>query len=381
MMAWPPLRLLDRYLLAQFIAPTAAAMAVLLTTLLLYRVLDISRALAARNISPGPIPSLLGDVLPQYVGLTLPIGFFIGVFLAAGRLDDGSELEALQAGGVALERIAAPFFAGSLVIAAIEGVALGFGEPYGRYHFNMDLVAAAEAVGTGDVQPGVPTLLGDDIVLNADQVDPDGHSLHGVVIIRRTSTGMEQVTTARRGRLSGRRRPHEIALALSAGQTLEFEPDGETRVGSFDQFSVVQRLPTTPDVGTRGATNDRELTLPELSLKMARGADASARRKAAAEFHARVARIASTPLFPILAIPMAMSAKRRKRASAAIACGLILYLYENGLDFGQRLGESGHLPPAVTVWVPFTVFAALSLWLFFCGRLRPGSISIPIASR
>lgn len=353
----------------------AAATGVLLVALLLYRLLDMMRALTEAGVGLGGVPKMLLDVTPQYLGLALPIGFFVGMFFAVAQLDADNELEALQAGGVSLERLAGLFWAASFAVLIIEVAALGFGEPYGRYAFNADLKSAAYAGFTGELQPGLLTNLGEDTVLGADDVDLTGHGLKGVFLRRRIPDGTEEVTTATRGVIS--LSPDRRLVTLSLEDGTQLRPDGVTR---FQALNVTTPQPDPlAGVPPRGITTDRELTLPELGRRASNGRDAAARREAGAELCARLARIASPPLFPMLAISAAMGSKRRGRAPAAILCGLFFYLYENGLDFAQKLAGGGKLPPAA-IYLPYAAFAAVSMWLFLRKRRRPGEPLLSMAS-
>jgi lipopolysaccharide export system permease protein len=347
-----------------------------MVALLLYRLLDMMRALTEAGVGLGAAPLMLLDVTPQYLGLALPIGFFVGMFFTLADLSAGNELDALWAGGVSLERLAAPLWAASLAIMAVEVAALGFGEPYGRYAFRMDLESAAHAGFTGELQPGMLTNLGEGAVIGADRVDLTGHGL-GRVFLRRTSAdGQEEIITAPSGVLSLSADRRQLTLLLKDGQ--QFSADGVARFGRLN-LSMPQPDPRA-GLPARGATTDRELTLPELASKALQAEETAQRRAAAAELLARVARIASPPLFPLLAVAAAMGAKRRGRGTAAVLCGLAFYLYENGLDFGQKLAAGGQVLAPAALAAPYAAFAALSLWLFLYSRRRPGEPLLAMAS-
>ncbi len=152
---------------------------------------------------------------------------------AVAALNDGSELEALLASGVSLDRIAAPLLGGQPGgRPALETAVLGFAEPCGRYQFNLDLEAAARARWTGEIQPGTVVALGDGAALMADGVGFDGHELTRVLLRREASPGQERVFTAERGRIVTSPTGRRVELTLFDGCAYEERGDGRWLVAA-----------------------------------------------------------------------------------------------------------------------------------------------------
>ena len=372
--------LIDRYLLRQMAGPMAAALGVMMVALSLYRVLDMVRDLSGSGAALWLIPVMLADVAPQYLGIAVPAAYFIAMFMLIARLSNSSELDALFAGGVSVDRLIAPLMAVGLAVAVVEVVLLGFVQPVGFYQFQVDLDRARHSGWDAQLQPRAFVSLGDGVVLSAEHVDLAGRGLRGVYLRRTTEDGMEQVFTAKRGSLSPSPDGDMLSLTLTDGQQFQERAEGPPVVGAFAEFTVDGKVPGwTPSFRPRGA-GPRELTLAELPQAMRDKPDPAARRAAAAEFYARLVRIISTPLLPLLAASYGMAGKRQRR-TGAIASGVILSLYENGIDFGQSLASSGMLPAVAAVWAPFAILAAGCIWLFSKSRLRPGATLFAAASR
>ena len=73
---------------------------------------------------------------------------------------------------------------------------------------------------------------------------------------------------------------------------------------------------------------------------------------------------------PLLAIPMGLTS-RRQPTSIRIVFGIAtLVIYNQILQFGQDMAENGRMSAFVAIWVPFTIFALGSVYLFYVANSR-----------
>ena len=94
------MRILTRYILREIIG-YALLGGVLLTFVLMMRYLLPLLELFVRGIaSPGDLLRLVGDLLPNFLTLTLPMAVLIGILLGLSRLAADSEVTAMRASGL-----------------------------------------------------------------------------------------------------------------------------------------------------------------------------------------------------------------------------------------------------------------------------------------
>lgn len=365
--------LVDRYLLASMVPPMAVAFAVVLISLLLYRILELFNVLAASGAQFALISRMIAALLPHYLGLALPAGFFISIFVVVARMGDSSEIDALMASGVSMERLAAPFMAAALAVCAASVLLLGYLQPHGRYDYNAGLNMALGSGWNARLQSRTFLAPSERFVLSADRADATGRGLEGVFLRRIDATGREQLFTARRGLLIPSVDGRQVQLVLIEGQQLVDRPGGPV-AGGFERLEI--EAPAAAAMGlfrSRGETA-RELTFGELLDRMVRGgADA---REAASEFHTRVVRSISPLFLPLLAMPLGMAAKRGRRTGGVILAAVVLLLYEYGIDMTQSLADLGLADPARAVWTAFAVFASLCTGVYATSRKRPGETPV-----
>ena len=367
---------LDRYILKLTLAPLAGALGVTLVALLLERVLRLLDLLSESSGRFGFVVQLAANLVPHYLGLTLPAGFFIALFVVITRLNEGSEIDALLASGVSLSRIAAPYMGLAAILMAASLILFGFLQPYSRYAYRAVMHAAASAGWSGHAEPQTFFSPDQNLTMTADMVDATGEQLDRVFIRRALPDGREEVTTAGMGRLTLHRDGKQVRLQLENGQQLSTNAAGATRVLSFKSFGLDLPVSSAQKLLRGRGSDARELTLAELAERALRPNSLIPRQELLAELYARLARSFSLPLLPLLALPLGLSSKRSGRAPGIIIAALVLIAFQHMLQLGQSLAASGRADAATAVLVPFAVFAAICGGTFLTSRKRPGETPI-----
>jgi lipopolysaccharide export system permease protein len=368
--------LIDRYLLRLAFWPMIGASGVTLIALLLERVLRLLDLLSNSSDRFGFVAQLAVNLVPYYVGLTLPAAFFIALVVVVNRMNQASEVDALLAAGLSLTRLAAPLLGLAAVLALVSLIVFGFLQPYSRYAYRAVLHAAQNAGWSGAVPEGTIISPNDELTMTTDEADAAGQRLSKVFIRRVNKAGREEVTTAGMAEVRRSDDGKNVQLVLKDGQQLRFNDRGEPQLLSFRTFTM--QLPLTEPaklLRARGG-DERELNFFEL-LAQARNPGALVPHQSLmAELYARLARALSLPLLPLLAVPLGLSAKRSGRAPGIIVGGLLLLAFHHLVQLGQSLAKSGRIHPEVSVGIPVAVFTVICLTVFITSRKRPGETPI-----
>ena len=367
---------LDRYILKLTLAPLAGALGVTLVALLLERVLRLIDLLSESSGRFGFVVQLAANLVPHYLGLTLPAGFFIALFIVVTRLNEGSEIDALLASGVSLTRIVAPYMGLAAVLMTISLVLFGFLQPYSRYAYRAVLHAAESAGWSGTAQAQTFFTPDKNLTITADVVDPTGEQLDRVFIRRILPDGREELTTAGMGRLTLHPAGGLVRLELQNGQQFTTSSTGAARVLDFKRFGLDLPVSGAQKLLRDRGSDARELTLTELAARASRPNSLIPRHQLLAELYARLARSFSLPLLPLLALPLGLSAKRGGRAPGIIIAALLLIAFSHMLQLGLSLATSGRAAPEPAIGIPFAVFAVACIGTFITSRKRPGETPI-----
>jgi len=173
---------IDRYLLRRTLTPMSAVLVSTMVMFLMERLMRSFQVLSQTTEGFRFLMELLVNLVPHYVGLTLPGGFFIGLFVVVNGLNKSSEIDAILASGISLDRFAAPFVALGAALMVFSIVLFGFIQPYSRYAYHAVLHAVANAGWNGDVRPKALLSAGKDILLTADTADASGRHLQRIFI-------------------------------------------------------------------------------------------------------------------------------------------------------------------------------------------------------
>ena len=126
-----------------------------------------------------------------------------------------------------------------------------------------------------------------------------------------------------------------------------------------------------PALSPRGG-DEQELTIPELYGEIGRPDALIPKRVLEAELYARLARSLAIPFLPLLALPLALAAKRGRRAPGMIFGAVILVAFHHGVTLVKSFADSGRIDPLLGLGGMFVAMASFGIWLFAFSRRRPG---------
>ncbi len=371
----PHLRLIDRYMLKLVAWPMVGCLGVTVVALLLERILRLLDALSQSSARFGYVTELAANLVPHYLGLALPVAFFVALFIVITKLSDGSEIDALLASGQSLSRIAVPFVCVGLLLTAFSIALFGYSQPYSRYAYRSVMHAAVNAGWNGRLSGGA-FIDEDNLLMTADDADPAGQNLTRVFIRRLDTKGREEVITAATADLQADAAGDKVTLLLRRGQRIGADAAGGYRTLAFDQFTTEIPLAGAATLLRARGGDERELTLGELARQAASGHSALPKATLLAELYGRLARAAFLPFLPLLAFPLGLAAKRGNRTPGLIVAGVLLLAFQHSLQLGQSLAEAGKANPALAIWTPFLLFTGFSVWMFLGSRKRPGDTPV-----
>jgi lipopolysaccharide export system permease protein len=365
----------SRYLLAQIARPMVTAILVALIALLAERTLRVIDLVVGWRGSLFVVFEMLGYLIPHYMGLALPVAFFLGILLTFSRLSREGELAAINASGAGLPQLLRPILAAAIVLALVVALLVSLLQPYARYAYRAATYALTNASFTTLLQDGLFTTLGDTTYM-VDKISEDKARMTGVFLYQ-SGEGKDSVTiTAKRGETvrSGPTTPIELKLEdglqqlVPAGDgTAEPQSSGEVVI----RFREFETTLANPDEGFRPRGEDeREMTLFELWAALGTPLEHIDPWEIRAELGGRLVRILTLPLLPLMAIPLAIDRVRGQRSYGLVVGLAMLIVFHQILQMGEALADNNKIPTWLGLWVPFAVFAAISGWMFLRSASR-----------
>lgn len=363
----------DRYIFRLVIVPLLGTLVVAAMLLLLEKMLDLFDFVVNEGGPVSVVWRMLGNLIPEYLSLGIPIGVTLGILLGFRRMALSSELDALNSVGIGYGRLLRVPYLLAFLFAIINFGIVGFLQPYSRYAYEgLRFELRSGALGAS-IKVGEFARIGTHSTLRVEESFDKGSDLRGVFVRSAQADGRSLAVSAARGQFLVTDDPDVIILRLMNGTLVQDGPGGQVpRVLTFVQHDLPVPLPAMEAFRSRGGEN-LERTVPEL-WRMMHDAQVAAddRRKASASFHRRMIQVVVMFLLPLLAVALAVPPKRSSSAIGVFLSIVILVTYHKISEYGERMGAIGRVDPLLAQWIPFALFAALCFWFFHVLAHRPG---------
>ncbi|MBV9932250.1 MAG: LptF/LptG family permease [Alphaproteobacteria bacterium] len=375
---------IDRYIARLIIVPLVGTLTLAAMLLVLDRMLKLFDFVVSEGGPVKVVWQMLANLLPEYLGLGIPIGLLLGVLLAFRRLAISSELDAMRAVGLGYTRLLKVPYLYAIALLALNLGVVGFLQPTSRYgyeHLRFELRSGALGA---SIKVGEFTSLGKHMTMRVDSSEKDGKLLNGVFVDIENADGKTVAVTADHGTFLATDDPNTILLRLSNGRLVHNQPGYRApRVLAFQIQDLPVNLPKVEAFRHRGTTGGvDELTLTELlKLGIADKVTPLQRRAAQANFYFRTAEILMMLLMPLLAVALAVPPKRSTSGLGIFLAIVMVVVYHKVNQYGLRMGEIGRLDPLFSLWIPFVIFGAIIVWMYWTLAYKPGGQPIGALDR
>jgi lipopolysaccharide export system permease protein len=376
------MNLTDRYLARLIFVPLVATLTLAAMLLLLDKMLRLFDFVVSEGGPIGVVWRMLANMIPEYLGLGIPIGLLLGTLLAFRRLALSSELDVLRAVGLSYGRLLRVPYMYTAVLMAFNLAIVGFVQPYAEYAYQgLRFELRSGALGAS-IKVGEFTNLGRRMTLRVERSEGEGHILHNVFVRAEARDGRSVAVTADHGSFLATDDEDTIILRLTDGRLVHDAPNYPVpRVLSFTSYDMPIDLPAIDAFRGRGEGTD-ELTLPEL-VQAARspGTSEQQRLRTRANFHFRLAEVLMMLLVPLLAVALAVPPKRSTSGLGIFLSIVFVVTYHKINQYAEQMGALGRIDPIIAMWVPFTLVGALVVWMYWTLAHKPGGQPIGALER
>ena len=351
---------LDRYLLREVATTTLAVTGVLLVILLSNQFARVLGQAAQTGLPGSIVLTLIGLTTLQQLTVLVPIGLFLGIVLALGRLYHESEMTAMSACGVGPLSIYRPIVLFTLLIVALLALLSLRAVPAAGGRAQAIRVEALRTAQFGALEAGrFRTFAGGEAVFYAEKVSRTGQ-LEGVFAERRDGERVE-IAVAERAEQRGAGQPEQL-FVLFDGRRYEGIPGSrEWRIVEFAEHGIPVRMPEfTPKKERRELRPTRELM----------GSSAGPDR---AELAWRIAVPVMAAVLMALAVPLARLQPRQGRFARVGAAVLAYFVYSNLVAAVRVWIEKDSPGGAWGLWWVHLLPLALAAWLLWREE-RPGPL-------
>jgi len=353
-----------RYLSREVLLTLSAVSAVLLVIIMSGRFIKYLAQAASGLLDPGSLFLIMGFRLPGFLQLILPLGLFLGILLAYGRLYLESEMTVLSATGMSQQRLfVITLFPATLVALVVAWLSLSLA-PQGANQFQLLLNKQDALTEFDTLEPGRFQALRDGTrVTYTEQLTDDRVNLAGVFISQKNTSSDQNdrgisVLVAEKGRQEIRPDGNRY-LILDNGYRYDGNPgQADYRAIKYDEYGVLLPKPDVSDeVTDRDAMTTRALI----------GSEDTRLR---AELQWRVSLPLLVFIVTLMAVPLSRVNPRQGRFLKLLPAILLYMAYLTILIAARGALDKGKIPPALGLWWVHGLFLMIGLGLLYWEPLR-----------
>lgn len=317
----------------------------------------LSRA-AAGKMSSALVFKIIAFQIPYLLGLLLPVGLFLGILLAYGRLYVDSEMTVLRACGFSRQQLLAITVKCSLFIAILVAILTLYVSPQLiTYVNNLRSVPQAQTL----VQTLVPGrfIVSPDgrLVYYVESISNNRKQVNNIFIAQQAKTNKKKssawrVTSAEKGYQAINTVTEEKFIVTENGYQYSGTPgEKDFSIVKFSRYGV--RLPEEPEEVRKqwSGMSNQELWNEREDLQ------------ALAELEWRIAIPLSVPVLAFLAVPLSQVPPRRGRFAQLLPAIILYTIFANMMFVSRDWIEDGTISPYIGLWWLHISLLLLALFL------------------
>lgn len=337
----------------EIIPPFLMALGVFTFLMAVRPMLNEAQNLLAKGVDLPTVGFLLLTLLPQALGITIPMAFITGLLMALGRFSGDRESVAFLSCGVSPLRLLRPVLFVALLAGAANMYLLVKLVPDSNQKFREVTFGLLMRFGTNDIRPGVffQGFPGKTIYVRESR--PGGGWL-GVLLAETTGSGPPVVTLAPEGYLDVDRDKREVILVLP-GESTRYIPgkvEGEYDVSNDRDMRF--RIDATSVFGTGNIAPGRaEMSIADLRQEEARRVAAGlSPHNEIMQRHQMFSFPVACLVFAIVGVALGLHTRKEgKLGGFALGLGVIL-LYYGVMELGGAMTKGGQIPAEWARWIP-----------------------------
>lgn len=337
-----------RYFVREVLGTSFAVTAILLLIFLSNQFIRFLTITAAGKLAAMQILYLLALEIPQLLCFLLPLGLYIGLLLAYGRLYADSEMVVLQTCGLSSRRLLAYTMTMAVVIFLLVSILSFFVNPYIATTRNHVLDQIKNTSALESILPGsFQAVESGSKVYYVENMSKDRQQLKGIFEADEIDTGDNVVPEAWNVLAANSGYVHQDAKTgdkfIIANQGFRYQGipgDNEFRIVQFQNYGLrISSAPVLKNTDSDGITT-RHL-ISQLSQHNV---------PADAELQWRLAMPLSVLLLALLALPMSQVKPRQGKFAKIFPAVLIYIIYANMILVAQSWLEQGTIIPSIGLW-------------------------------
>ncbi|MDP1568546.1 MAG: LPS export ABC transporter permease LptG [Vicinamibacterales bacterium] len=380
------MRTLDRYIIREALAPFAIALLVFTFVLIIPFIIDLAETMIAKGVPWPTLLQLMATLVPQALGLTIPMSLLLALLVAFGRLSGDREIVAMMACGVSTYRLLRPVAVLALAAWAATSWVLVKAIPDANQAFREITLQLVADRAEGEVKPRVFFEDFPQTVLYVRDISPTGAGWLDVMAADTRTPAQPTIFLASRGRMLVDRAARTIQMVLEDGTRHTTRPDDATayEVVRFDRM-VVSLDPESVFPRTGPARGYREMSVAELQQEVAYLSGlGQLHHQPVMEIHKKYAIPIACFVFALLGLALGATSRHDGRLASFVLGIAVIFVYYVLMWLAEAMAKGYVVPASLAMWIPNLVLGPVGLILLHWRARsadRPIRVSLPSLTR
>lgn len=380
------MRILDRYIIRETLGPFVIALLVFTFILLIPYIVELAESMIAKGVPWPMLLQAMATLVPQALGVTIPMALLISLLVALGRLSGDREIVVMMACGVSPYRLLRPVMILGLATWAVTSWVMLEAIPTANQRFRELSVKIAQDRAEQEVRPRVFFEDFPNMVLYVRNATGAGAGWEGVLAADTRNPAQPELFVAAKGRMLVDREKQTIQMLLEDGtkhRTSQTDPTFY-EVSRF-KSTLVTLNPESVFPRTGPAPGDREMSVAQLRERIAElDAKGVSTHNPIMEIHKKFSIPIACFVFALVGLALGVSNRKDgKMASFVVGIGVI-FIYYVVMFTAQSMTKGKMMPPWLAMWVPNILLGgagALMLVLRSRSADQPIRITLPALPR
>ena len=331
-------------------------------------IMRVAQALIMKGVDAWTIAQLMLTLVPQGLGVTIPMAVLIGLLMGLGRMSGDRETVALQACGISIYRMLRPVLVLAVVAMAATCYILIVALPDANQAFREITFRTLATQADDEVKPRVFYQGFPGVNLYVGEVDIQGTGWSNVFLVDNRDPEEPQVYIARKGRVVIDRENRVVDIVLTSGSGHRVDPEDPATYDVHRFTETVLRI--DPDTVFPAGGPPRglaEMTISELQAEMAELQEQSlSPHNPIMQIHQKFSLPVACLVFAIIGLALGVTSRKDgKLASFALGIGVIFTYYI--IMYGaEAMAKAAMVSPHLAMWLPNIVLGgggvALLVW-------------------
>jgi lipopolysaccharide export system permease protein len=375
--------IISRYVFREMLVPFGLCVLFFTFLFLMAEMIRVVNWIVNFNVSLASVCAAILFTIPFLLTFVLPMSIMVAVLLTFLRLSTDNEIIALKSCGHGIFKLLKPVLLFGLIGAGMTLMLTLYAVPWGKGALEiLTYRVAASNISIG-LQERTFNDSFKDLILYVNQIDRRQHQMKDIFIEDKRQPDVVVTVVAPSGKLLSNPEALKLQLQLFDG-TIYQTNLGERSSNAiyFHTYNMNLDLRELVEEVEKPKYRHREsLNIKELRERIDVFDESHpGKNRARMTLHRRFAIPAACIVLAFLALPLGIQARATKPFLSMLLGIFFFLLYYLLLSAGYTFGERGHIPAAVSMWLPNAVMLTVGLY-FLIQTAREKSLIISLLMR